>query len=96
MPSPNADAVVAGDPPRRPGAANAGGIHSDEASALHAALVRLATADRLVLVLRFYLDLSQEEVAAILGISPSAARVRTRRALARLRPRLVVTEESSR
>jgi len=82
------------DPEPEPTAA--GAFDSDEASALRAALVRLPAADRLVLVLRFYLDLSHEEVAATLRISPSAARVRTHRALARLRPRLVVTEEPSR
>jgi len=65
----------------------------EEVWSLRAALARLASADRLVLVLRYYLDLSFDEVAATLHVSPAAARVRTYRALARLRPNLKVPEE---
>jgi RNA polymerase sigma-70 factor, ECF subfamily len=58
----------------------------DEVESLRQGLSKLRDPDRLVLVLRYYLDLSFEDVAATLRISPSAARVRTHRALARLRP----------
>jgi RNA polymerase sigma-70 factor, ECF subfamily len=60
---------------------------------LRAGLGRLSTDDRLVLVLRYYLDLSFDEVAATLRISPPAARVRTHRALRRLRPKVVTPKE---
>jgi RNA polymerase sigma-70 factor (ECF subfamily) len=66
---------------------------SDELRSLRSGLSKLPPADRLVLVLRYYLDLSFDDVAATLHISAPAARVRTHRALARLRPNLVVPEE---
>jgi DNA-directed RNA polymerase specialized sigma24 family protein len=40
---------------------------------------------RLVLVLRYYIDLSFEEMGRILNVSPAAAKSRTHRALSRLR-----------
>jgi len=52
---------------------------------LRRALYRLPHDQRLVLILRYYLDLSFEEVARTLGISNKAARSRTYRALTRLR-----------
>ena len=54
-------------------------------SDLRRALYRLPHDQRLVLILRFYLDLSFEEVAQTLRISPKAAKSRTYRALERLR-----------
>ena len=66
---------------------------SEAVSRLRAGLSRLSPADRLVLVLRYYLDLSFDDVAATLHISPPTARVRTHRALARLRPNVLVPEE---
>ena len=68
-----------------------GAAASDEALQLRVALGRLGPRDRLVLVLRYYLDLPFAEVAATLRISPGAARVRTHRALRRLK--LIVPEE---
>jgi RNA polymerase sigma factor (sigma-70 family) len=53
---------------------------------LRRALRRLGHDERLILVLRYYLDLPFEEVAATLGISPKAARTRVERAIQRLRP----------
>lgn len=50
------------------------------------ALGRLSYDHRLVIVLRFYLDLSFQEIGRTLQISPQTARTRTHRALARLRP----------
>ncbi len=67
---------------------------SDEAGDLRRALARLDPSNRLVLVLRYYLDLPFEEVARTLGISPGAARVRVHRALAKLRPAFEVEEGS--
>jgi RNA polymerase sigma factor (sigma-70 family) len=49
------------------------------------ALYRLPHDQRLVLVLRYYLDLPFPEVAQALGISIKAAKSRTYRALERLR-----------
>lgn len=65
---------------------------SDEAVALRRALGRLDVNSRLVLVLRYYLDLPFEEVARTLGISSGAARVRVHRALHKLRPAFEVEE----
>ena len=52
---------------------------------LRRALNRLPHDQRVVLVLRYYLDLSFEEVAQTLGVSTKAAMSRTYRALKRLR-----------
>jgi DNA-directed RNA polymerase specialized sigma24 family protein len=42
--------------------------------------------ERLVLVLRYYLDMPFEEIGATIGVSPKAARTRVERAVHRLRP----------
>ena len=52
---------------------------------LKRALDRLPADQRLLIVLRYYLDLPFQDVAAILSVSPKAARSRTYRALERLR-----------
>jgi RNA polymerase sigma-70 factor (ECF subfamily) len=57
---------------------------------LHRALARLGYDERLVLVLRYYLDMPYEEIAGVLGISAKAARTRVERALHRMRPILQV------
>jgi RNA polymerase sigma-70 factor, ECF subfamily len=59
---------------------------SDDSADLRRALARLPHDQRLVLVLRYYLDLPLEEVGRVLGISEKAAKARVHRALARLRP----------
>ena len=56
-------------------------------------LNRLNERDRLVLVLRYYLDLPFDEVAATLRISPGAARVRVHRAVERLKLQMSGEEE---
>lgn len=66
---------------------------SDEGEGLRRGLSRLSDRDRLILVLRYYLDLSFDDVASTLHISSQAARVRTHRALARLRPFMDVPGE---
>jgi RNA polymerase sigma-70 factor (ECF subfamily) len=62
----------------------------ERASDLSRALRRLGHEDRLLLLLRYYLDLPFEEVAAVLGVSSQAARSRNLRALARIRPALEI------
>jgi RNA polymerase sigma-70 factor (ECF subfamily) len=66
--------------------------NADQTELLRWALGRVDSRTRLVLVLRFYLDLSNEEVGRTLGISAAAARVRVHRALGRLRPVIEVSE----
>jgi RNA polymerase sigma-70 factor, ECF subfamily len=55
---------------------------------LERAVDRLPPHDRLAIFTYFYLDLPIDEVAAVLGVSPSAARGRIYRACKRLRPDL--------
>ena len=64
-----------------------------DAERLRQALNRLGRKDRLVLVLRYYLDLPTDEVARTLGVTPVAARVRVHRALAKLKPEFEVTAD---
>ena len=59
---------------------------------LRRALARMPYDERLVLVLRYYLDTPYEEIAAMLGITVKAARTRVERAAHRLRPVLQVRE----
>jgi RNA polymerase sigma-70 factor (sigma-E family) len=49
------------------------------------ALARLTVRERLVIVLRFYLDLSEREIASELKIAPGTVKSATSRALAKLR-----------
>jgi RNA polymerase sigma-70 factor (ECF subfamily) len=53
---------------------------------LRRALRRIGHDERLILVLRYYLDLPFDEIALTLQISSKAARTRTERAIRRLRP----------
>jgi len=53
---------------------------------LRRALLRLSHDERLIVVLRYYIDMPFEEIAITLGISTGAARTRVRRAVQRLRP----------
>ena len=53
---------------------------------LRRALRRFGHDERLILVLRYYLDMPFEEIATTLGISPKAARTRVERAVHRLKP----------
>jgi len=71
------DAIDAGDPVRP----EVHAIHAD----LRRALDRLPHDQRLVVMLRYYLDLSFDEVAQVMKISTKAAKSRTYRALERLR-----------
>ena len=59
---------------------------------LERALRTLAPDDRLALYLRYYMDLPLSEVAAVLGISETAAKSRIHRAAQGLRPAVDVPE----
>lgn len=59
------------------------------------ALATLSSSDRAALWLRFGEDLSIEQVAEVLGISPSAAKARVYRAAGRLRPAVRLGEVQS-
>ena len=61
-------------------------------SDLHSALLRLSPDERLPLVLHFYLDLSLEDVARTLGVSPPAAKSRIYRAAKKLRSDITLEE----
>jgi RNA polymerase sigma-70 factor (ECF subfamily) len=60
-------------------------IRDAESADLRRAIYRLPYDQRLVVALRYYLDLSFEEVAQTLGVSTNSAKQRTYRALKRLR-----------
>ncbi|GAA0612641.1 SigE family RNA polymerase sigma factor [Kribbella sandramycini] len=55
---------------------------------LFAALAELSREDRAVVVLRYWHDLSVEDTAALVRVSPGAVRTRSMRALSRLREHL--------
>jgi RNA polymerase sigma-70 factor (ECF subfamily) len=59
---------------------------------LRRALNRLSHDERVILILRFYVDLPYEEIGQHFGITAKAARTRTERALKRLRPMLRMQE----
>ena len=52
---------------------------------LEAALARLPRRARLLLVLRYYLDMSYEDIGEVVGASPTAVKSSTHRALVKLR-----------
>jgi RNA polymerase sigma-70 factor (sigma-E family) len=60
----------------------------DERMALRVALRQLTVKQRAVLVLRFYEDLSEPQVAELLGVSVGTVKSQTHAALARLRTQL--------
>ena len=62
---------------------------------LRRALIRLGYEQRLILVLRYYMDMPFEEIALTLAISPKAARSRVERAVNQLRPMLRIQEAVS-
>jgi len=69
-------------------------LHAEGRAAVLDALADLPTRQREVLVLRYYLDLSEADIAATLGISRGAVKSHASRAAAALRHRLSLKEES--
>jgi RNA polymerase sigma-70 factor (sigma-E family) len=69
-------------------------IRSERRADVLDALASLPARQREVLVLRYYLDLSEADIAATLGISRGAVKSHASRAAAALRPRLTPKEES--
>jgi RNA polymerase sigma factor (sigma-70 family) len=60
----------------------------EERTALLAAVNELREDDRLVIACRYFLELSEEETAAALGLRPGTVKSRTSRALDRLRAQI--------
>jgi RNA polymerase sigma-70 factor (ECF subfamily) len=60
-------------------------LRSAEMAALRERVAALPERDRLLIYLRYFLDLSEEETAAALGVRRGTVKSRTSRALARLR-----------
>jgi RNA polymerase sigma-70 factor (sigma-E family) len=65
--------------------AESGAIAAENHAEVLAALRRLPTRQREALILRYYGDLSEAQVAEAMGISPGAVKSHTARGLARLR-----------
>jgi RNA polymerase sigma-70 factor (sigma-E family) len=81
-----------------PEAVHDNGDDSERRLVVRAALGRLTSRQRAVLVLRYFEDLSESDTAAVLGCSVGTVKSQTRHALARLRvlaPELVVFTEVS-
>jgi RNA polymerase sigma-70 factor (ECF subfamily) len=65
-------------------------VQREQQSYLHAALAQLSAKDRDIISLRYFEELSSEEVAEILGCSRQNVYLRLHRALGRLRQQLEV------
>ncbi|MEV0459178.1 SigE family RNA polymerase sigma factor [Catellatospora methionotrophica] len=68
--------------------ATAGGLDAVEASALHHALMGLPKRRRAVIVLRYWADMSVEQVAEVLGCSTGTVKSQSARGIAQLREEL--------
>jgi RNA polymerase sigma factor (sigma-70 family) len=66
-------------------AAEAEAMRDSTRAALLAAVARLDQRDQMVIAARFFLELSEAETAATLGVRPGTVKSRSSRALARLR-----------
>jgi RNA polymerase sigma-70 factor (sigma-E family) len=76
--------MTTGQPPERPNAASETDT-VDERDAVWRALGRLSSGQRAVVVLRYFEDMTEAQVANILGCSAGTVKSQTSRALARLR-----------
>lgn len=79
--------AAAGEPGVAPPHADpeAAALAGESRDALRTAIAELPERDRMVVYLRYFLDLGEEETAAALGVRPGTVKSRTARALARLR-----------
>ena len=75
---------MTGQPPEPPGAAS-GMDGVDDRDVVWRALGRLPAGQRAVVVLRFFEDLTEAQVAGVLGCSVGTVKSQTSRALAKLR-----------
>jgi RNA polymerase sigma-70 factor (sigma-E family) len=66
-----------------------------ERDAMHRLLARLSRRQRAVLVLRYYEDLADQQIAELLGCSAATVRVHASRGLAQLRRQPELVEENS-
>jgi RNA polymerase sigma-70 factor (sigma-E family) len=64
----------------------------DDRSGLWPALLRLSAQQRAVLVLRYFEDQTEADIAAVLGCSPGAVKTHAARGLERLRQSMAVSE----
>jgi len=64
-------------------------VQAEERDLLRAALARLSADDRLVLGLRWFEEMSEAEMAVVIGVRPGTVKSRLHRALRRLRTELV-------
>ncbi|HEX7716677.1 MAG TPA: sigma-70 family RNA polymerase sigma factor, partial [Marmoricola sp.] len=69
-------------------------LQTERRTAVLDALAALPTRQREVLALRYYLDLSEADIAATLGISRGAVKSHASRGVAALRERLSLQEDS--
>lgn len=70
-------------------------LHPLDGAELRAAIRRLAPERRLVIALRFYLDLPLDEVAAVIGVPSGTVKSRLHRALSELRSDLTFLEATA-
>ena len=77
--------VVVADVPDLPAGDDADAARTDTRLAVRAAVARLAPRQRAILVLRYFEDLSDADIATILGCGESTVRSQALRALRRLR-----------
>lgn len=78
---------------REPGSGTAQAARGDDRPALVTALMRLPAGQRAVVLLRYGMDMTEAQVAAVLGCSVSSVRTQMSRALASLQVGEDVAEE---
>lgn len=67
-------------------------VRSEEREQLVAAIARLSVDDRLVVALRWFEDMTESEMAEVLGVRPGTVKSRLNRAMTRLRSTLIQEE----
>lgn len=84
------------DPPSPEGGADRAALLDAETTEMLTALRALPERQREVLALRYYLDLSEAEIAATLGISTGSVKTHAHRGLAALGTRFAADQEDTR